>query len=174
MQWQISGETMDVVGEMREETGSGQFGKDFGLWGLLDQTRSAIARSRELELARCGLTLPQSSVLFTLYHAGGMVTLGEISERTMRRHHSVSTLIKRMAERGLVETTAKQPDDNKKRVIISPKGRGLFEKATASSIEIIFSALSTEEKQALKQYLLQLQEKARSLLGTDYRPPLLP
>jgi DNA-binding MarR family transcriptional regulator len=171
------GEPMNVTNELPRDGDEGAVDFDSYLWAVFDQTRSAIVRSRELELARYGLTLPQASVLFTLHRQGGSATLGEISEQTVRRHHSVSTLVKRMAERGLVETTIKHRDDNKMTVAMTPKGQAVFERATSSSIEssigMIFSALSSDEKERLLAYLQRLQDKARNLLGLDYQPPFL-
>jgi DNA-binding MarR family transcriptional regulator len=145
---------------------------DFELWVLLDQTRFAIFRAREMELAHFGLTLTQAVVLHTLQNRGGTATIIEIAKFTMKQHHSISTLINRMVRQGLVKKS-KGPD-NKIQVAITPKGQETYAKATQSSIEMIFSALSREEKQKFGVYLKQVRSKARNLLGMDYKPPFLP
>ena len=145
---------------------------NFDLWILLDQTRFAISRSRELELAHFGLTLTQAGILLFLENSGGEATLYEISKSTMKQHNSVSTLIKRMIEHGLIKKV-KNPGDNKIRVAITPKGKELYGKAPRSSIDMIFSSLSSEQKQELASCLKVLRKKSRNLLGVDYKPPFL-
>jgi len=164
---------MTVTGKTNKTKANNVVSSDFDLWVLLDQTRFAISRSRELELAHFGLTQMHAHVLFALLSSGGAATLYEIAKFTMRQHHSVSTLVKRMEQQGLVKRT-KNPTDNKIQIVITPKGRQLYEKATQSSIEMIFSSLSGKEKQELTHSLKQLRGKARNLLGIDYKPPFLP
>ena len=52
------------------------------------------------------------------------------------------------------------------------KGIGLFETMPLNSIDMIFSSLSPEEKEALVSSLEKLDKKARYVLGFDYIPPL--
>jgi DNA-binding MarR family transcriptional regulator len=144
---------------------------DFELWVLLDQTRFAISRARELELSLFGLTLTQATVLHTLQNRGGAATIIDIAKFTMKQHHSISTLINRMARQGLVK---KVKGSDKIQVVITPKGQEIYGKVTQSSIEMIFSALSLQDKQKFGSYLKQVRSKARNLLGMDYKPPFLP
>ena len=76
---------------------------DTDLWCLLVRTWYAISRLRELELAQFGLTIEQSSILKIIYVRGGRSTAKELEYLTMRRQHSISTLINRMHKRGLID-----------------------------------------------------------------------
>ena len=146
---------------------------DLNLWVLLEQTVFAVARNRDLELKHFGLTPAQAAVLFTLEKENGQAAQSEIAQFTMRQHHSVSTLINRMVGQGLVKKM--QPDNsNKSLIAITGKGRKTYRETNRSSLEMIFSVLSEEEKELLTSLLKPLLEKARKLLGIDYKPPFLP
>lgn len=146
---------------------------DLNLWVLLEQTVFAVARNRDLELKHFGLTPAQAAVLFTLEKENGQATQNEIAQFTMRQHHSVSTLINRMVDQGLVKKI--KPDKyNKSLIAITGKARKTYLETNRSSLEMIFSVLSEEEKELLSSLLKPLLEKARKLLGIDYKPPFLP
>jgi DNA-binding MarR family transcriptional regulator len=146
---------------------------DFKLWRLLDHTVFMITRSRKRELARYGLTPEQAHVLDILHQCGGTVTIHEIAYITMRRHHSISTLVSRMAKIALVKKIRQASDARQYDVSITEKGLALFEKVTRDSIKDIFSALSENDKKGLEKGLKKLREKAYRLLGNEYRPNML-
>jgi DNA-binding MarR family transcriptional regulator len=142
--------------------------EDFRLWRFLDLTRYAISRSRELELAQFGLTPEQAYVLDILSVRGGSTTIGYIMDITLRQHHTISTLIARMAKRGLVEKRRSVKDKRSYDVIITPEGQALFEKVTRKSIELVFSTLSREDKRALGSLLQRLLIRAYEMSGTEF------
>ena len=147
--------------------------KLFDFWVLLEQTHFAVARARDLELSHYGLTPAQASVLYTLEKHGGKATQAEIADFTMRQHHSVSTLINRMVALNLVKKI-KESKENKSKVEITKKGRTLYAATDRSSIEMIFSVLSPNDRQAFTFCLESVRDKARNLLGLDFKPPFLP
>jgi DNA-binding MarR family transcriptional regulator len=147
-------------------------GNDHDIWVLLDQAHFAVTRSRLLELAQFGLTKEQAQVLYVLKICGGSATMNQISSFTMRQRHSVSTLVNRMENAGLVRKV-KDAREKVYKVVMTKKGRDRYAGVTRESIEMIFSSLSATEKYKLVSMLNELQEKARSLLGMDYKPPFL-
>ncbi|MBN1190341.1 MAG: winged helix DNA-binding protein [Dehalococcoidales bacterium] len=144
----------------------------FDFWVLLSRTQYAISRLRELELTPYGLSTAQAQVLNTIYNAGGETTLTLISKYTMRQHHSVSNLIIKMAEQGLVKKV-RLTGSKEYKIAMTKKGHELYNKDSKKSIDEIFSTLSEEDKQHLAEYLKVLLVKARNLLGIDYIPPYL-
>jgi len=146
--------------------------RNFKLWVLLDNTAFAVARNRDLELKHYGLTPAQAAILYTLENNNGQATQNEISQLTMRQHHSVSTLINRMVDRGLVEKV-QLPNGSGSLVSITKKGRNIYANTNRSSVEMIFSVLSEEEREQYAIFLKRLLKKARNLLGIDYKPPFL-
>jgi DNA-binding MarR family transcriptional regulator len=145
---------------------------DFDLWVLLEQTRFAICRAKELELAKINLTISQASVLYTLRVKGGEASQKEIAEFTMRQHHSVSTLINRMIQRGLLKKV-KYSGDKGTKITMTEKGQELYNGITDVAIAMVFSTLKKEDKAKLAENLAVLRSKARSLLGMDYVPSFL-
>jgi DNA-binding MarR family transcriptional regulator len=159
-------------GKMNTDNPNDIAGNDYSVWGLYADTMEHIARARTMELTRFGITREQSHVLRILYEANGPLTLGEIAARVLRKHNSVSTIIKRMARNQLVEMS-KVANDKQFQISMTAKGRDLFEKMPTNSITMAFSALSREEKKLLVSYLQKIESKIRGMLGLDYEPPFL-
>jgi len=146
---------------------------DFNLWRILNHTGFVIARSRKKELAQYGLTPEQAHILDILHHSGGTVTIQGIVTITMRQHHSISTLVDRMAKQGLVKKLKSASDARQYDVITTEKGQTLFSRTTRNAITDIFSALSGREKKELDTGLKKLRAKAYKLLGKKYQPNVL-
>jgi len=142
------------------------------IWVLLDRTHFAVTRSRLLELAQFNLTKEQAQVLYALRSFGGSATMTQIASVTLRQHHSVSTLVKRMEKTGLLKKT-KIPNNKVYKVVMTKKGKDSYAKVTRESIEMVFSSLSLADKRKFTSCLIQLQERANNLLGLDYKPPFL-
>ncbi len=145
---------------------------DHDIWVLLDQAHFAVTRSRLLELAQFDLTKEQAQVLYVLKICGGSATMNQIASFTMRQRHSVSTLINRMENAGLVKKV-KESREKVYKVVMTKKGRDRYSGVTRESIEMIFSSLTAAQKRQLASCLNNLQKKARGLLGMDYKPPFL-
>ena len=139
--------------------------EDFKLWRFLDHTRYVISRLRELELAQYGLTPEQAYVLDILNAKGGSTTIGDIVDMTLRQHHTISTLIARMAKRGLVEKRLSRQDKRSYEIVMTKSGLALFQKVTRKSIEMAFSTLSKEDKRKLSALLKVLLTQAYEVSG---------
>ncbi len=145
----------------------------FSLWRILDHTRFIIARSREKELARYGLTPEQSHVLDILQESNGSTTINQLVELTQRQHHSISTLIDRMTKQGLVSKHKGREDRRRYEVFITPKGQELAERMSRESISAIFSTLSESDMDKLRAILRRLDASAREELRKDEDPRLV-
>ncbi|OGN94883.1 MAG: hypothetical protein A2Y89_01030 [Chloroflexi bacterium RBG_13_51_18] len=133
---------------------------DFNLWRFLNHTAFMINRSRQKELAQYGVTPEQAQVLDILHQGRGMATISDIVNITLRQHHSISTLVSRMAMQGLVKKVRNASDARRYNVTITEKGRALFRAITRDSITEIFSCLSERDRQELDKGLKKLMEKA--------------
>ena len=142
--------------------------EDFRLWKFLDRTTHVILRSRELELASFGLTQEQAFVLDIISVNGGLTTIGVIADTTLRRHHTISALIDRMAKRGLVEKKRSRNNWRQYDISMTKSGQELFHKTTRKSIETVFSTLSRENKQELSSLLRRLLSKGYQLTGREW------
>ncbi len=142
----------------------------YELWLRLDGTRFAVSRLRELELARFGLTVEQATVLMVL-HGGASLTTKDFEDITLRQHHSVSTLVARMANDGLVERH-RVPGERTYRISATAEGKCLYDSVTTTAIDVAFSCLGESEKRRLAVFLFRVFTKARHLLGASHVPSL--
>ena len=142
--------------------------EDFKLWKFLGHTSYVISRLRDIELAQCGLTAEQAYVLDILEVNGGVTTIGQIVDMTLRPHNTVSTLIARMAKKGLLKKKKNMTDKRTYEIIITEDGKDLFQKITRQSIVAAFSILSKDEKKTLGATLARLLDRAYELSGKHY------
>ncbi len=133
---------------------------DFALWRFLNHTAFVINRSRQKELAQYGLTPEQAHVLDILHQSHGSATIQDIVNITLRQHHSISTLVCRMAAQGIVKKVRSASDARQYNVTITAKGRALYRTMTRDSVKEIFSCLSSEEREELDKGLKKLLLKA--------------
>jgi DNA-binding MarR family transcriptional regulator len=144
------------------------------LYILLDQTNSIVTNAVELEIKHLRVTQPQVRILTMLSREDKPVTLDELAKWTLKEFNSVSTLIRRMENKGLVKKI-KKDGDLKTYVVLTEKGSDLYHKqVTERSIHLIFDQLSEQEKKQLDALLKNIRDKTRDILGVDYRPPFLP
>ena len=74
---------------------------EYELWVLFHQACDAMARAREDELRKFGISRIQAAVLFIIKAIEGPATPAEISRWLFREPHTVFRLLKRMEKQGL-------------------------------------------------------------------------
>jgi DNA-binding MarR family transcriptional regulator len=141
------------------------------LWTLLDRTRFAISRLRGLELAHFGLTIEQTSIL-NILSTRDLTTVKDLENISMRRQHSISSLLKGMLKMALV-TRIKANNEKRFRIVMTDEGKNMYARVVVDSLEAVFSVLEQSEKQAMAVSLDALLSRARYLLGIPYQPPFL-
>lgn len=142
---------------------------NYRIWTFLNTTRFTISRLRELELARYGITVEQSSILKVLVDHGTPLRVRDLENATLRQHHSISTLINRMTGLNLVYTK-RIPGKKSYQISISNNGRNLIGKFTTVAVDVTFGTLSEKEKQDLAACLHSLYATARNMLGVSSMP----
>lgn len=141
---------------------------------LLIQTVDTITKAIELELNQYKISFPEARILFMLVKENKAVTFNEISEWVLRELNSVSVLVTKMEAAGLVEKIRK-PGDKKTYVLLTEKGADLYNnKITEKAQHMIFTILTDDQRQQFEGLLKILRNRARNLLGMDYKPPFLP
>ncbi len=142
--------------------------EDHDLWLLLTHARYAIYRAREKELQRYRVSPEQISVLFVVQALGNRATPSEISRFILRQPHTVSALIDRMADNGLVKKMHDLDKKNLVRVSLTEKGIKAYEISTKrNSIHSIIGILADGERDRLKELLEKIQAQARKEIGLD-------
>lgn len=152
---------------------------DFNMWTLLTRTRHAIYRAEQKELSGFGISPEESAVLFAIYkivNDSAIPTPAEISRRIFRESQSVSAIIDRMVQEGLVKKVRDLDKKNLVRVVVTEKGQHAFEESTKrTALHKIMASLSEEEYQQLSLSLKKLFVEALGYIGmADRLPYLLP
>jgi DNA-binding MarR family transcriptional regulator len=142
------------------------------LWSILNYTKFAISRLRELELAKFGLTMEQSSILHIIVDHGGTVTIKEIIDETMHQPNSIYILLNRLRKMGLIRNV--EPKENGGTSIsLTEEGESLLEKITDISFEMTISRLKAAEKAKFVEILYKIIDKSGELLGIHFTPPIM-
>ena len=148
--------------------------ENMDLWVLLSRTYHTISQLYEAESRQIGFPR-KPYILFIIKTLGNSPTLTEISRFTFRKKNSISELINRMANKGLVKKIRDPDVKSSIRVSLTKKGLDAYEKSThAESIDKTMSALSKGKKGQLKSCLELLVDKAFKEAATEHEKILLP
>jgi DNA-binding MarR family transcriptional regulator len=142
----------------------------FYTWRILDNTRFAIARLRDIELGKMGITPEQAGILGLLKSNYGKATVTDFVGVWMRQRNSITTLVHRMTKIGLVKKV-KIPGSKKIEVVLTPKGQNILARIPRDSLENVFSVLPEEEIELLSASLERLLLKSREMLGLSSELP---
>jgi len=149
--------------------------KAYNLWVLLHQTRDAIFRVRDKELAKYGISPAEAAALFVIQATGENVTPAEISRWMLREPHTVTGLLNRMEKKGLVSRSKDSERKNLVRIRLTENGKQAYNQSTErGSIDHAISALSGQEQQQLGSYLQKLRDRALEELKLEYVVPFPP
>ena len=141
---------------------------DYNLWVLLSQANDVVFNAREEELSQYGIPAMQARVLFLINSIGSETTPAQISRWIFRKPHSVSGILFRMEDAGLIKKTKDLHKKNLVRVTITEKGQQIFEKSLKrKSVHKIMSVLTDEERQQLQSIALKLRAKGLRDLRID-------
>ncbi len=78
---------------------------DYDLYRLLAQTRTLLSRVREKELYRYGILGRHAAALQAIQAIGDKATPAEVSRWLCREPHTISSLLGRMEEKGLIKNS---------------------------------------------------------------------
>lgn len=111
------------------------------------------------KLAPFGLTPVQHLILEVLWE-GKMISPAEISEKTMIDSATLSGVLERMAEAGLIKKEENPEDRRSIRVSLTARAKGMWEKMEELRQEVneeLTGILSMEERLLLKRMLRDLK-----------------
>jgi DNA-binding MarR family transcriptional regulator len=150
---------LDGEGNAQHDTRD-QNPSDHSLWSTLDGTTFCISRLRQMELAKFGLTVEQSSILQLLGNEG--ITAKTLSRITLRQLNSISIITNRMIRSGLLE---KEKLPGRASVIrLSKKGANLREDLSWNALALTFSSLTPDQKTQLTEVLSSFSGRVMNLL----------
>jgi len=146
-------------------------------WVTLYQAHNAIFKMAELALLPHNLSLPQLHLLAILKKADGLVTTGEIGQAMVKASQTITGLVDRLEEPGLVERVFDRSDRRKVWVRMTEKGAQKFAEAypVANRLAEELSAVLTDpELQDLQAKLEKLRGAAMDRLETAFASAGMP
>jgi DNA-binding MarR family transcriptional regulator len=121
---------------------------------------------------RVGLSAAQVFVLQSLGNGEG-ASLKDVAERTSTDQSSVSVVVARLAERGLLTRERSAHDARQLVLKLTPEGRGLLREAPPSlaqeTLVVALESLSVVERRTLARLLKRVVET----MGADARVPAM-
>ncbi len=146
--------------------------RDQALWLLLEQTRNAIYKARELELEEYGVSTVQAGVMFVIHTMGGRTRPAEIARWLVREPHSISGLLSRMERDGLIKRVPDPERKNAVSIMLTDRGRDIcFKTFQRESVRQILKGLSDRERKQLMISLIGLRDRALKDRRARSRPP---
>ena len=134
-------------------------------WASLYAAFAILHKETERALSVWHVSVPQITVLGLLAEARQPLSVGKLAELMLLESPSVTSLVDRMCESGLVERL-KDPHDRRKALVkLTNKGRKVHDDVRASAAAVsdeLFGVLSDKKREALK---LLLQEFTRRNIG---------
>jgi DNA-binding MarR family transcriptional regulator len=149
--------------------------RDYNLWILLNHTRHAIYRARELELNRHGITAEQGRLLFVVKDLGQKATPSEIAKHVFRASHTISSLVDRTEKKGLVKRVKDLDSKKSVRIALTREGEAVLNKVLEmDSIHRIMSGLSEAKGKQMEASLEILLRRAVQLISLDNEVDISP
>lgn len=111
------------------------------------------------------LTLPQYDIIITLGDTPGM-TFKKLGEKTLITKGTLTGVISRLEDKGLVQRVASETDGRSQIVRLTATGKALYERTYPEHlvfINRIFNDYSTEDVKNLEAALLRLHETVTAL-----------
>jgi DNA-binding MarR family transcriptional regulator len=126
----------------------------------LVRTYQAFAAYDAAGYRHTDLTVPQADVVFTLGNTDGL-TFKEIGEKTLITKGTLTGVIDRLEQKGIVARVACPDDRRCTRVTLTAAGRALFRKEFPRQIQYLkvrFSRLSKSQQRESLRALRQLRD----------------
>jgi DNA-binding MarR family transcriptional regulator len=120
---------------------------------------------------RVGLSGAQLFVLQRLDSATAM-SVNELAEATLTHQSSVSVVVRRLVEAGLVRRAASGQDGRKAEVSLTPRGRRLLERAPGAAQDRLIEGLRRMPASDRTALARQLELLVRAM-GLDQQPPAM-
>jgi DNA-binding MarR family transcriptional regulator len=158
----------DVIDNYAKATDKNNLHVDLAtaLWMLIGRTSRLIGKARQRELAKYGVSVDASAVIFTVYSLGRQAIPASISRQLFLERHSVSQLLTRMEKDGLIRRVKDLERRNYVRIELTAKGRDALQRSNKQrSVKPIISVLSENEQQELWILLAKLRDRAIKRLG---------
>ncbi|MBN2098185.1 MAG: winged helix-turn-helix transcriptional regulator [Dehalococcoidia bacterium] len=131
--------------------------EDEKTWETVFRTAAALERTRQLELSRVGIRLPQAAILHFLGTSREPLTPVKLSRLIHKKRHTITALVHRMEAQGLVSTEKDMARKNWLRVSLTKKGKAAFRRQLSERTAMnITACLSRQEVATLNRIMRKL------------------
>ncbi|MEO8880051.1 MAG: MarR family transcriptional regulator [Gemmatimonadaceae bacterium] len=140
------------------------------LWVVLSRAHQSVGELAKLDVGRGELSLTEFAVLEVLYHQGDLAA-GEVSERVLLQSGSLTYVIDKLAERGLIERLSCDTDGRRRYLHLTAAGKAIMKRiwpGHAAVIQLATSGLTAAEQRTATRLLKKLGLHAA---GVDEREP---
>ena len=130
---------------------------------LFVQTADTVLKYADASFYKVGLSVIRFVVLRVLAANGGTMTPSEIAQWTLRERHSITTLVNRLEQDGLVTTERSSRDKRCVDVTLTDKGREVLSQAVPVARAIVnqvMSSISQDDVALLEKWLRVLRQNA--------------
>jgi MarR family 2-MHQ and catechol resistance regulon transcriptional repressor len=137
-------------------------------WLTIYQAYNAIFKLTELTLLPHGLSLPQLHLLCVLKDGEGILTTGEIGRAMVKASQTITGLVDRLEEPGMVERVFDRRDRRKTWVRLTEKGETKLGEAFPAAnglAEEVFAVLTDQELKDLQAKVEKLRSAAMDRLA---------
>jgi len=144
------------------EANEGTEGLAAGEGRLLYSASAILRRAFDQALAPRGITASQASVLAFLDEVGHPITISQLARLLILESPSVTTMVDRLSERGLVERTRDPKDRRKTLVRFTQEGKRLLKSIREPGQQLhdeMFGVLTDEERQALRAIVRKFRDE---------------
>ena len=128
---------------------------------LCQQTHDYLNRVGSIKLGRIGLTSVRMMVLSILNQASEPVTIAMVAGGIAREQNTVTELLKRMEQDGLIKKVRQQGKPNLYTIELTKKGEEAYSRAVELHAHYkILASLTQEERGNLGVYLKKIRSKS--------------
>jgi DNA-binding MarR family transcriptional regulator len=146
---------------------------DYNLARLLQQAADAMRRARQRERGGIGVSTIEAATLITIRDLGHQAKPSRIAECVVRQPNSMTALLQRMEQDGLVTRSHDLERKNWVRIELTAYGQEVLHRVSErTSVRSVFGSLPASERECLATALIHLRQRALALLGEN--APALP
>lgn len=128
------------------------------LWVVLSRAHESVAELAKLDVERGELSLTEFAVMEALFHKGDLLA-GEVSKRVLLRSGSLTYVIDKLVERGLIRRKLCDEDKRRTYLQLTTPGNALMRRiwpGHAAVIELATSGLTLTEKRTAARLLKKM------------------
>ena len=133
---------------------------------------AALTQSARTIEAHTGITNAQLFLLRQIATSGGL-SINDLAERARTRQNTVSSVVSRLVEAGLVEKVRSEEDGRRAALSLTRAGKRVLSRAQSSPTEVLIVGLDSLRPQDVRNLAAGLQALITALDLTAEEPPML-